>query len=86
MAAILAAANAYMLTHDDRYLDLPRAQMDRVVALGEIRDLRECVMSLQEHWIGQYRALGERHETFVVPYRYGDAGLPVSRPSRKSAT
>jgi len=74
MAATLAAANAYMLTQDERYLDLPRAQMDRVVALGEVRDLQECVMSLHEHWVGQYKALGGRRETFVVPYRYGDAG------------
>lgn len=74
MAATVAAADAYMLTQDERYLDLPRTQMDRIVALGEVRDLRECVMSLHEHWGGQYRAMGDRHKTFVVPYRYGDAG------------
>lgn len=74
MAALNAAANAYLLTQDDRYLDLPRIQMDRIVALGEMRDLRELHMSLYHHWIGQFKALGDRHETFVVPYRYGDAG------------
>jgi hypothetical protein len=31
-------------------------------------------MSLQEHWVGHYKALGDQHRTFVVPYRYGDAG------------
>jgi hypothetical protein len=31
-------------------------------------------MSLREHWIGQFKGLGEQQDTFVVPYRYGDAG------------
>jgi hypothetical protein len=74
MAAIIAAASAYLLTQDAGYLDLPRTQMDRIVALGEIRDVRECEMSLHEHWVGQFKALSEGHKTFVVPYRYGDAG------------
>ena len=74
MAALVAASNAYLLTQDAGYLDLPRIQMDRVVARGEIRDVREEHMSLGEHWIGQFSALGEQHETFLVPYRYGDAG------------
>ena len=74
MAALVAASNAYLLTQDAGYLDLPRIQMDWVVARGEIRDVREEHMSLGEHWIGQFSALGEQHETFLVPYRYGDAG------------
>ena len=74
MAAQVAAANAYLLTQDAGYLDLPRIQMDRIVARGEIRDVREEHMSLGEHWIGQFSALGEQHETFLVPYCYGDAG------------
>jgi hypothetical protein len=74
MAATVAGANAYLLTQDSRYLNLPRIQMDRITALGARRDVRECVMSLHEHWVGQFKALGEGHETFVVPYRYGDAG------------
>ena len=74
MAAQVAGSNAYLLTQDASYLDLPRIQMDRIVARGEIRDVREEHMSLGEHWIGQFSALGEQHETFLVPYRYGDAG------------
>ncbi|MBI4551725.1 MAG: hypothetical protein HY710_05615 [Candidatus Latescibacteria bacterium] len=74
MAATVAAASAYLLTQDARYLDLPRIQIDQIVALGAVRDVRDCVMSLHEHWIGQYRALEDQHETFVVPYRYGDCG------------
>lgn len=74
MAAQVAAANAYLLTQDEGYLDLPRQQMDRIAALGEVRDLRRCQMSLDEHWVGQLKALGDSHETFVIPYRYGDAG------------
>ncbi|MCZ6677552.1 MAG: hypothetical protein O7E52_09900 [Candidatus Poribacteria bacterium] len=74
MAATVAASNAYLLTQDASYLDLPRKQMDRIVALGEVRDIREGHMSLDEHWIGQFLALGDGHETFLVPYRYGDAG------------
>ena len=74
MAATVTAANAYLLTQDAGYLDLPRTQMDRIVALGEIRDVRDAQMSLDEHWIGQFLALGDQHDTFLVPYRYGDAG------------
>lgn len=74
MAATVAAASAYLLTQDARYLDLPRTQMDRIVALGAIRDVRDCQMSLHEHWIGQYKAMDDENDTFVVPYRYGDAG------------
>ena len=74
MTALTAAANAYLLTRDDRYLELPRKQMDRILDLGEQRDVRETHMSLRYHWIGQLTAMGDRHETFLVPYRYGDAG------------
>ena len=74
MAATVAAANALLLTRDEGYLEVPRAQLDRILELGEVRDLREGPMSLEEHWVGQYKALGDQHRTFVVPYRYGDAG------------
>ena len=74
MAALVGASNAYLLTQAASYLDLPRIQMDRVVERGEVRDVRLEHMSLGEHWIGQFSALGEQHETFLVPYRYGDAG------------
>jgi hypothetical protein len=74
MAATVAAANAYLLSRDSGYLELPRRQLDRIAALGQVRDLDACEMSLREHWIGQTMALGRQRHTFVVPYRYGDAG------------
>ena len=67
MAATVTAANAYLLTQDAGYLDLPRTQMDRIVALGEIRDVRDAQMSLDEHCIGQFLARGDQHDTFLVP-------------------
>jgi hypothetical protein len=74
MAAIVAGVNAFLLTRDPRYLDLPRAQIDAVMALGEVRDLQDLPMSLGAHWVGQVAALGGRSRTLVVPYRHGDAG------------
>ena len=74
MTVTVAAANAYLLTRDNRYLEFPRRQMDRILELGEIRDIRREQMSLRHHWIGQFTAMGERTETLLVPYRYGDAG------------
>jgi hypothetical protein len=74
MAATGAAANAYLLSQDSGYLDLPRGQLDRINALGAVRELDEGQMSLREHWIGQFLALGPQRRTFIVPYRCGDAG------------
>ena len=74
MTVTVAAANAYLLTRDNRYLEFPRRQMDRILELGQIRDVRREHMSLRHHWIGQFTAMGERTETLLVPYRYGDAG------------
>ena len=73
MAATVAASNAYLLTGEERYLDLPRRQMERVVALGRMSGLEGLPMSLREHWVGQAAAL-EGRETLVVPYRFGDSG------------
>ncbi len=74
MTATDAAANAYLLTRDDRYLELPRRQLDRILELGEVRDISKEHMSLDVHWIGQFMAMGDRTETLLVPYRYGDSG------------
>jgi hypothetical protein len=77
MAATVAGLNAFLLTHDPAYLDLPRSQYDAIAALGERRDTRELEMSLRHHWIG---ALADEAAadldpvTWVVPYRYGDGG------------
>ena len=51
MAATVAGCNAFLLTGDEGYLDLPRSQYDHIWALGEVRDVRTLEMSLQHHWI-----------------------------------
>jgi hypothetical protein len=73
MAALVGALNAYLLTQDPHYLELPRTQMDRIVALGQTCDVRDLEMSIGHHWIGLIAALQD-HTTFVVPYRYTDSG------------
>ena len=75
-AALLAAGAALLMTGDAAWLELPRAQQDRIFEMGEIRDLRRQQMSLHHHWIGHWRGLERAggHDTWVVPYRYGDAG------------
>ncbi|MCX6045876.1 MAG: hypothetical protein NT075_12245 [Chloroflexi bacterium] len=82
MAATVAATNAYLLTRNAAYLDLPRSQLDHVWALGEMRDPHTLEMSLEHHWVGKFTAEGETSETFVIPYRYGDQGwfdyMPLS--------
>ncbi len=74
MTVINAAANAYLLTRDDAYLELPRRLQDMIFAMGERRDVKTEHMSLREHWLGQFSAMGDATETFTVPYRYGDNG------------
>ena len=73
-ATVDAGANAYLLTRDDRYLDLPRRQMDRILELGEQRDPRDEHMSGRANWKQQLEAIPPGEKTFLVPYRYGDAG------------
>ena len=72
-ATLDAAANAQLLTRDADYLELPRRQMERILELGEVRDVRQQQMSVSERWLGQFESM-DTHETFLVPYRYGDAG------------
>ena len=72
-AAIVAALNAHLLTRDAGYLDLPRWQMDKILALGQTRKVTDLPMSLRHHWIGIFSAM-ESDETWVVPYRYADSG------------
>jgi len=74
MAATVAACNAYLLTRRAAYLDLPRTQFDRVMALGEVRAMRAEEMSLAQHWLEQFSALGDDPHMFLVPYRHSDSG------------
>lgn len=73
-AALVAAQCALLVTNDRGYLDLPRRQQERILALGVMRNLHELQgqMSLAAHWIGITNAVAG--ETLVVPYRYGDQG------------
>jgi len=78
MAAIIAASNAFLVSGDASYLDLPRAQIDRVMAQGAIKLVRDLDMRLKEHWVGIWGALEgeapEAQETYAVPYGYRDSG------------
>ncbi|MBI3942937.1 MAG: hypothetical protein HY326_07985 [Chloroflexi bacterium] len=74
MAALVAAISAYLVSRDPRYLELPRTQLDTLLQLAEVRDVRTLEMSLEHHWIGQLTAPNLSHESLVMPYRYGDPG------------
>jgi hypothetical protein len=74
MAAIIAGTNAYLITGDARWLDLPRTQIDTIHALGQTRTLGDLAMSLGHHWIGMMRDHTPETQVFVVPYRYRDSG------------
>ena len=81
-AAITAANNAYMLTGDSGYFDLPRGMIDRVLEEGIDGDFDEMAvqMSLREHFVGVDRSLGPSRRTFLTPYRYGDQGWMDYQP------
>lgn len=74
MAATVAACNAFLLTRQPDYLDLPRTQFDRILALGEVREMQADEMSLGHHWLEQFTAAGQEPRMFLVPYRYSDSG------------
>jgi hypothetical protein len=70
MVATVGGANAFLVTGDAGYLDLPRSQYHMIWALGEVQDPKKLEMSLRHHWLEQ---LGDESEdVFVVPYRYTD--------------
>ena len=70
-AVLDAVANALLLTRDT---DLARAQQERILDLGEMREVTPEQMSVSERWTDQFAALEPGQKTFLVPYRYGDAG------------
>ena len=74
MAAILAGVSCYLLTRENKYLELPRTQLRKVMAEGKMANLETLDMSLRQHWIGQFMAMGDQKESWVVPYRYADSG------------
>ena len=60
MAALLAGVSCFQLTGDQKYLELPRNQMRRVMALGRVEALDLSKMSLAEHWTPQLSAMAGR--------------------------
>jgi hypothetical protein len=74
MAALVAGTNAFLLTGNRDYLELPRTQIDSIHQLGETRTLGSLAMSLGHHWIGLMHEYTPETEVFVVPYRYQDTG------------
>ncbi len=88
LAAITASNNAYMLSGDPGFFELPRGMIDRLLEEGIDGHFDEMApkMSLREHYIGVDRSLGPGRRTFFTPYRYGDQGwmdyqpMPVTYP------
>lgn len=80
MAAILAGTHCYLATGDEKYLAMPRTQIEKVLQQGKMVDLATEPMSLREHWIGQLTALGADQVSFVVPYCYGASGWSDYQP------
>ena len=77
-AAITAANNAYLLSHDAAYFELPRRMMDIIIAQGIVDnfDLRKKQISIADHYIGLERALGEDRQTNLPgPLPLRGAGL-----------
>ncbi|MEX1018871.1 MAG: hypothetical protein WDZ49_04390 [Litorilinea sp.] len=74
MAATVAACNAFLVTGEADYLNLPRSQYDAIAERGAMRNVRDLEMSLGHHWAGALDDENEDPVTFVAPYRYGDSG------------
>jgi hypothetical protein len=81
-AAVTAATNAYLLSGDEQYFELPRKMIDTVLEQGMQGqfDEWEGKMSMPHHYIGVKRALGPERRTFLVPFRYGDQGWMDYQP------
>jgi hypothetical protein len=73
-SALVAGANAYLITQDQHYLDMARHQLDSAIKLGKIANLEEEESSLGKEKVGQLFAMGEKPETLLVPNRYNENG------------
>lgn len=69
-AALDASLNAFLISGEERFLDLPRWQFDAVWEQGRELPVAELEMSMPEHFAAQPPEAVE----FVMPYRYGDHG------------
>jgi hypothetical protein len=72
-ATAVGAIAAALVTHDDAFLDLPRAQYDAVIAQGRIGRFTESDSSVK-HWWGAHLGSDVETPTFLVPYRRSDKG------------
>lgn len=82
-ATTIAGSNAFLLTNDARFLDLPRLQMDHLISLGKVmqnsewdqeavRQNEQLPPTFYHFHAGQ--AVQRGHTLFVVPFRHGDEG------------
>jgi hypothetical protein len=72
MAATVAGDNAFLLSREARYLELPRSQMDHIMALGMTCDL-DSLMEEDRKRLAKQLPPGHRR-LFAVPMRHGDSG------------
>ncbi len=84
-AAVVAATNAFLMTRNPGYFDVPRRQTDTILNLGKqvtVESIRET--SLFHHFVGVHHALDGSDQIFVIPYRYQTSGWfdyqPVTLP------
>jgi hypothetical protein len=71
MGATIAGTNAFLLSKDERFLDLARWQMDGVLERGRIIAPEGVSGSLKHHFTAQ---LETAPGVLVVPYRVNDTG------------
>jgi hypothetical protein len=74
MAAVIAGCNAYLLTHKDHYLNLPRSQIDYIHKLGEVCTLNDLAERFGSFWVTMRDENPPETQMFVTPYRYSDSG------------
>ena len=81
-AAVTAANNAYLLSGDEQYFELPRKMIDTVLEQGMEADYDEWKerISIRAHYVGLERTLGPDRRTWLVPFRYGDKGWTDFQP------
>lgn len=72
-ATAVGAMAAAIVSGDDSFLDLPRAQYDAVIAKGKIAPFSESDSSVK-HWWGAHLGKDVSTPTFLVPYRVSDKG------------
>jgi hypothetical protein len=72
-AVVVGATAATLVSGDERYLNMPRTLVDRLVGLGRRMRVIDSDTSNRGRWLAH---LGPEanEESFVVPYRHADGG------------